>query len=144
MHSHMFHRDSDLGRLAALLTALLASLAAVLSYGIIDTQNRAILLKNDAIIALITAGRPNDFAQHPLPRPDARAERRALDSKAARLSNKSDRLMTSHKSYKQALVLDEIAVALASVATLAERRWLLFGAVSVGAAALILGLIGLI
>ena len=134
------HVTGQLGRFAALLTALLASLGALLNYGIIATQNQAILLKNDAVIALIAASRPP--AQGSPSAAAALAQRRLLDQQAADMSLQSDRLMMPHTLYAQALVLVEIAVAMASVAALAERTWLLAGAGAVGLAALALALAG--
>lgn len=134
---------SELGRRVALLTALLASLAALLSYGITTTQNHAIILKNEAVFVLLKS------TQLRLPVHGAESlarlsrQQRALDRKANRLNQASDRLIGPHDHYAQALVAAEIAIALASVAALTERRWLFRGALAASAAALLLGAFGL-
>ncbi len=141
MSAHAGAGGGELGRRVALLTALLASLAALLSYGITTSQNHAIVLKNEAVFVLLKS------TQLRLQTRGSRAqifrEQQALDRKANRLNQTSERLMGPHDHYAQALVAAEIAIALASVAALTERRWLFHGALAASACALLLGTFGL-
>ncbi|MHB1566093.1 MAG: DUF4337 family protein [Acidiferrobacter sp.] len=139
MHSGS-HTTSDLGRWVAVLTAILASIGALLSYGITTSQNHAILVKNEAVIALVRAARIDATHRRSVTR---RRVVRQLDVRAAALNRQSARLMSPHDHFAQALVLVEIGVALASVAALTDRRWLLYMALSTTAGALVLAVIGL-
>lgn len=141
MHAHL--SAGKLGRVVALLTALLACLGALLSYGITTTQNHAILLKNEAVIAMLKSTTLRLEARGPRARARILAKQVALDRQAVALSNASARLMGPHDHYAQALVGVEIAVALASVAALTERRWLFHFALAASTLALILGAFGL-
>jgi hypothetical protein len=127
----------------ALLTALLASLAALLSYGITTSQNHAIVLKNEAVFVLLKSTQLRLQTRGTGSRTHVFRQQQALDRKANRLNQASDRLMGPHDHYAQALVAGEIAIALASVAALTERRWLFHGALIASGCALLLGAFGL-
>jgi len=135
--------EKGLGRQAALLTALLASLAALLSYGITATQNRALILKNEAVLVMLTSTTLH-IRQHDRHRDELMKQQIVLDKQARTLSKRSDQLMGFHDHYAQALVAVEIGVAVASVAALTRRRWLLRMAEGSAVIALILGAWGLL
>lgn len=141
MGAHAGAVGGELGRRVALLTALLASLAALLSYGITTSQNHAIVLKNEAVFVLLKSTQLRLQARGSRARMAQQQE--ALDRRANHLNQASERLMGPHDHYAQALVAAEIAIALASVAALTERRWLFHGALAASAAALLLGAFGL-
>ena len=143
MNTHAAGGGGELGRRVALLTALLASLAALLSYGITTSQNHAIVLKNEAVFVLLKSTQLRLEVRGAGSRARLSRQQRALDHKAKRLNQASNRLMGPHDHYAQALVGAEIAIALASVAALTERRWLFRGALVATAAALLLGAFGL-
>lgn len=139
MHTHG-PTTSDLGRWVAVLTAILASVGALLNYGVTTSQNHAILVKNEAVIALVRAARLDATHSRSAAR---RAQVRRLDVRAATLNRQSARLMSPHDHFAQALVLVEVGVALASVAALTDRRWLLYLALGASGGALLLAVIGL-
>ncbi len=143
MNAHAGVGGSELGRRVALLTALLASFAALLSYGITTSQNHAIVLKNEAMFVLLKSTQLRLQTRGAGSRMRISRQQRALDQKANRLNQASDRLMGPHDHYAQALVAGEIAIALASVAALTERRWLFHGALAASACAFLLGAFGL-
>lgn len=143
MRTHAEAGGSKLGQRVALLTALLASLVALLSYGVTTSQNHAIVLKNDAVFVLLKSTQLRLQRDRSGSRGRLSQQQRALDRKANRLSQASDRLMGPHDHYAQALVAAEIAIALASVAALTDRRWLFHGALAASLAALLLGTFGL-
>lgn len=143
MNTHAGAGGGVLGRRVALLTALLASLAALLSYGITTSQNHAIVLKNEAVFVLLKSTQLRLQTRGTGSRTHVFRQQQALDQEANRLNRASDRLMGPHDHYAQALVAGEIAIALASVAALTERRWLFHGALIASGCALLLGAFGL-
>ncbi len=130
--------DPGLGRQVALLTALLAALSALLSYGVTDTQNHAVLTKNAAVLTMLRAAALRENS-----RPGRSARVRGLERRALTQDRASERLMGPHDHFAQGLVAAEIGVALASVAALVERRWLLRLAQGAALLALVLGAFGL-
>ena len=143
MKTHTDALGSELGRRVALLTALLASLAALLSYGITTSQNHAIVLKNEAVFVLLQSTQLRLQRHEGGSHGRLSQQQRTLDRKANRLNQASDRLMGPHDHYAQALVGAEIAIALASIAALTDRRWLFHGALAASACAFLLGAFGL-
>ncbi|MHB8255315.1 MAG: DUF4337 family protein [Acidiferrobacter sp.] len=145
MHAHAeAGHHTKLNRLVALLTALLASLGALLGYGITTTQNHAILLKNEAVMVMLKSATLRLEAKRSHPKARWYAKQRALDRQAAVFNQASARLMGPHDYYAQGLVAAEVGIALASVAALTERRWLWQLAIVAALGALTLGLLGLI
>jgi len=142
VHTHSGISGS-LGREVALLTALLASLGALFSYGITTSQNHAIILKNEAVMAMLKSTTLRLEARGPRARARILAEQKALDRQAVALNKASARLMGPHDRYAGALVGVETGVALASIAALTERRWLLYLAFVATAFALSMGVLGL-
>lgn len=66
-----------------------------------------------------------------------------MEQRAEALSRKSARLMGLHDHFAQGLVAAEIGVALASIAALTERHWLLGSAVAAALIAVSFGALGL-
>mgnify|MGYP001765177984 CR=1 FL=1 len=149
------------GRLAV-ITAILATIGAIFSYMSGVTESEALRLGNDASIrrteadnrwgqVLTTAGQLHlaELAAELVP--DARrahfqgeakrlaAERDAgqraaerLDAEAIALDQRSDEQLQRHHRWAQATTVLQIAIAMAAIALLTKRRWLVWGVMVLG------------
>lgn len=156
------------GRLAV-ITAILATVGAIFSYMSGATEVEALRLENNAAIrrseadnrwgnALTTTGRMHlaELAAELVPEPrkaqlleqarelaaqrdaeKAAAER--LDAEAVALDERSDALLHRHHRWAQATTVLQIAIAMAAIALLTKRRWLVWGVLGLGTLGALLG-----
>jgi hypothetical protein len=158
---HAAHKDS-LGRWVAMLTAVLATIGALISYQNGATESRGLELKNEAIlkksaasdnwayyqakgikeVIVASATAPNDAERQRLASEAARydkekkeieSEARKLDAQSAELDKKSAEALEPHSRLAQALALVQVAIAMAALTVLTRQRWmLLLAGVSAG------------
>ena len=143
-----------LGRWVAVFTAVLATLGAIVSYQNGNSESRGLEFKNAAILrkseasdqwayyqaksvkeAIVrSAYAPNDEARAGLLTEAERyskeksaieKEARKLDAEARALDEQSERAVHPHHRLAQALVLVQVAIALAALTVLTRQRWML-------------------
>jgi hypothetical protein len=163
-HDHAVEHEAHKGRLEQQLanfTAVLATVGAIVSFFGGDTQNKALLYKNDAVleraeasdawnfyqaksmkqnmaeIAAATASDPKVAAFYKGEAQRYAAEKKDVEKEAKKheaaykaWNEKSERALHPHHYLSISMTLLQIAIALASITVLTQKRWLL------GAAAL--------
>lgn len=159
---HEAHRSS-LGQQVAIFSAVLATVGAIVSFFGGDTQNKAMLYKNEAVLERAQASDQWNFyqaksmkqnmaeiaaANSPDPKVAAKyaaeAQRYASEKKQVEQdaqkherafqewNEKSEHALHPHHYLAMSMTLLQIAIALASITVLTQKRWLLVGA-AVGA-----------
>ncbi|MBY0579610.1 MAG: DUF4337 domain-containing protein [Burkholderiales bacterium] len=151
---HEAHSGSSLAQQIAIFTAILASIGAIVSYQGGDTQNDAMLYKNEAVLKKTQASDQWNYYQavsnkghlmelaSDLADPGKadyykkqiekyKAEKGAIKQKADALEEeskkadeKSEQLMHPHHKLAQAMTLIQIAISLASITALTRKKWL--------------------
>jgi hypothetical protein len=169
---HKAHSGDSLAGKIAVLTAILSTLGAVFAYQGAATENRAMLLKNEALLKKTEAANQWAYYQSKsqkealaelatlmVPPADAGAYRdkatryaaeivkiqecaRSLDAAAADLNAESEHVLHPHHRIAQGMTLIQIAIALASIAALTHKRWLVWGATAAAGIGIISGAIG--
>jgi hypothetical protein len=160
--------DSFSGRLAV-ATAILATVAAIFSYMGGATQSNAGLLKNSAAIRKTEAANQWAYYQSKSNKqnlselavelvPEARkafyqdearrykAEKTEIQTKAETLEaesiafdEQSDQQIHEHHRWAQATTVLQISIAMAAIALLTQRKWLVWGVLGLGALGSVLG-----
>jgi hypothetical protein len=153
----------------AVVTAVLATIGAIFSFMSGSTETESLKLENDAAVRrteasnqwaayLIASGKQNltELALELAPESkrtyfQGEAKRRVaemathklaaerLDADAIALDNASDELLRRHHRWSQATTVLQIAIAMAAIALLTKRRWLVFGVFSLGAIGAVIG-----
>jgi hypothetical protein len=162
--------DSFAGRLAV-ATAILATIGAIFSYMGGATQANAGLFKNDAAIKKTEAANQWAYYQSKSGKqnlselaievvPDAKkafyqdevkrykAEKDAIKAKAEGLDaesiaydEKSNAQLHEHHRWAQATTVLQISIAMAAIALLTKRRWLVWGVAGLGVGGTLLGVL---
>lgn len=152
----------SLGGQLAVITALLATIGAIFSYMSGTTEVEAMQLENDASIrrteadnlwgqVLTTAGQMHmaELAAELVPearkahfqgevkrlaaeRDAGKAGAQRLEAQAIALDQRSDERLHRHHRWAQATTVLQIAIAMAAIALLTKRRWLLWGVLGLG------------
>ena len=167
-HDHAVEHEAHkggLGQQVALFTAVLATVGAIVSFFGGDTQNKAILYKNEAVLERAEATDQWNFYQAKSMKQNIaemgaalatdpkvvekyraeaaryKEEKAAIEKDAKKheanykaWNEKSDKAFHPHHNLAIGMTLLQIAIALASITVLTQKRWLLTGA---GAFALI-------
>ena len=151
---HQAHGGDKLAGSVAIFTAILASIGAIVSYQGGDTQNQAMLFKNEAVLKKTQASDQWNFYQAksnkghlmelaadlaPANKRDhykAQIEKYENDKKAIKLkaealeaesekaNQESEHTMHPHHRLAQAMTLIQIAISLASITVLTRKKWL--------------------
>ena len=161
-HDHAVEHEAHktpLGQQIAIFTAILATVGAIVSFFGGDTQNKAMIYKNEAVleraeasdqwnfyqaksmkqnmaeIAAATATDPKTVERY---RDEAKryaAEKKEIEKDARKheaayksWNEKSEQALHPHHYLAMSMTLLQIAIALASITVLTQRRWLLTGA----------------
>ncbi|MFZ5795636.1 MAG: DUF4337 domain-containing protein [Sphingomonas sp.] len=151
------HRREPLSQKIALFSAVLATLGAIVSFLGGHTQNDALYYKNEAVLMKARASdswayyQAEDIKRHladtvvkiaPASASAAAADSRKyakraavlrataedLDRKSEEADAESRRALSPHTKLAIAMTFIQIAIALASISALTQRRWLLWGA----------------
>jgi hypothetical protein len=151
---HQAHRGVGLAQTVAIFTAILSTVAAVISYHSAAQQTEALMLKNDAIIKqtqasdqwafyqsksnkghlmelatqLVPADRAQSYQQqmqrYNTEKEQIRVQAQALEAESSTADAKSDQMMSDHHQESMGMMLLQIAISLASVTALTRKRWL--------------------
>jgi uncharacterized protein DUF4337 len=161
-HDHAVEHEAHkpgLGQQVAIFTAVLATVGAIVSFFGGDTQNKALLYKNEAVLeraeasdqwnfyqaksmkqnlaelaaTLATDPRKAEFYQAEAKRyagekKDIEKVAREHEDKSRRFTVMSDHALHPHHYLSISMTLLQIAIALASITVLTQKRWLLYGA----------------
>ena len=155
---HAAHQ-AGLGQQVAIFSALLATVGAIVSFFGGDTQNKAMLAKNDAVIeraeasdqwnyyqaksmkqniaevAAATATDPKvaekyrgEAERYKKEKGEAEVEARKHEALYKKHLEASEHHLHPHHYLAMSMTLLQIAIALASITVLTQKRWLLMGA----------------
>ena len=161
-HDHAVEHAAQgggLGQQVAIFTAILATVGAVVSFFGGDTQNKAMLYKNEAVLfkteasnmwnyyqakstkqnlAEFAAGIATDpkavekfqseVKRYATEKEDIKKKAEALEAKSSKANADSDLALHPHHYLAISMTLLQIAIALASITVLTQKRWLLYGA----------------
>lgn len=160
--------DSFAGQLAV-LTAILATVGAIFSYMGGATQSNAGLFKNDAAIKKTEAANQWAFYQaksgkqslselaielapeakkgfhedevkrYKAEKAEIKAAAERLDAESIAFDEKSNQQLHEHHRWAQATTVLQISIAMAAIALLTKRRWLVYGVLGLGALGAALG-----
>ena len=167
-HDHAVEHEAHkggLGQQIAIFTAILATVGAIVSFFGGDTQNKALLYKNNAVleraeatdqwnfyqaksmkqnmaeIAAATAADPKVAAAYRGEAQRYASEKKEVEKEARRheaaykaWNERSERALHPHHYLSISMTMLQIAIALASITVLTQKRWLL-GAAGVSALA---------
>ena len=155
IHHAEHHVSGPLGQWVALFTALLAALGAVLGYQSNRLMEEVLLQKNEAVLykahatdqwnyyqavstklhlaemaeALSPPDRKAGFAaaivKYKSQKSGIKAAAEQYDNKSVQANHRAEQLNSPHEKLAMAMILFQIAVALASVTALTQRGWLL-------------------
>ncbi len=174
-HDHAVEHEAHkggLGQQVAIFTAVLATVGAVVSFFGGDTQNKAMLYKNEAVLkkteasnqwnyyqAKSTKQNLAEFAAGIATNPASvekfqaeakryagekegiRKQAEALEKQSKEANDHSEHALHPHHFLAISMTLLQIAIALASITVLTQRRWLLYGAGASALAGSVLGVI---
>ena len=155
---HAAHQGG-LGQQVAIFTAVLATVGAVVSFFGGDTQNKAMLFKNEAVLERAEASDQWNFYQaksmkqnlaelaasvatdpkkvefyqseakrYAAEKKEVEADARKHDEAYKEWNEKSEHALHPHHYLAMSMTLLQIAIALASITVLTQKRWLLAGA----------------
>jgi len=151
---HKAHAGDPMAARVAVMTAILATIGALISYQGGATQNAALLFKNEAAIrkteasdqwnfyqaksnkqnlaelgATLATGKAADDYRGEVERYRKEKEKIMADAKALEQASrdadtKSDEAMHLHHRWAQSMALIQIAIALAAITLLTRQKWL--------------------
>ncbi len=160
---HQAHSGDSLAGYVAIFTAILASVGAVVSYQGGDTQNEAMLLKNEAVLKKTHAsdqwnyyqsksnkGHMMELAMDLAPankkefykakiekyeqeKKEIKLKAEDLEAESEKANLESEHAMHPHHKLAQSMTLIQIAISLASITVLTRKKWL-FAVAAVSAA----------
>jgi hypothetical protein len=161
-HDHAVEHEAHkggLGQQVAIFTAVLATVGAIVSFFGGDTQNKALLYKNEAVLeraeasdqwnfyqaksmkqniaeiaaALATDAKTVEFykgeaKRYAAEKKDIEKDARKHEAAYKNWNEKSEQALHPHHFLALSMTLLQIAIALASITVLTQKRWLLYGA----------------
>ena len=160
---HGAHSGDSLAGQIAIFTAILASVGAIVSYQGGDTQNRAMLFKNEAVLKKTQASDQWSFYQaksnkghlmelavvmapankrefykaqiekYENDKKEIKAKAEELEAESVKANEESEHAMHPHHKLAQSMTLIQIAISLASITVLTRKKWL-FAVAGVAAA----------
>jgi hypothetical protein len=164
---HQAHSGDHFAARIAVMTAILATVGALISYQGGATQNAALLFKNEAAIkkteasdqwayyqaknnrqnlaelgAVLTTGKVSDDYRAEVDRYKKEKEKIMVDAKALEQASKdtdakSEESMHLHHRWAQSMALIQVAIALAAITLLTRQKWLQWMAYSAGVGGLV-------
>lgn len=167
-HVEHAHAAGGFAGKIAVMTAIMATVGALLSYQAGSTESEAAMDKNNAAIKKTEASnqwnyyqakssRENlaDLASH-IPGMDsahytaevqrykqdkeaARTQAEALEAQAQKWDQKSELLLHSHHRWAQAMMAIQVAISLAAITLLTRKEWLLRVSIGAGGLGVLLG-----
>jgi len=174
-HDHAVEHEGHkrgLGQQVAIFTAVLATVGAIVSFFGGDTQNNALLFKNESVLeraeasdqwnfyqaksmkqnlaelaaSLATDPRKAEFytaeaKRYAAEKKDIEKVAREREAKSKAFNEMSERALHPHHYLAISMTLLQIAIALASITVLTQKRWLLTGAAVAALGGAVLGII---
>lgn len=174
-HDHAVEHEAHkggLGQQVAIFSAVLATVGAIVSFFGGDTQNKAMLYKNEAVleraeatdqwnfyqakslkqnmaeVAAATAADPRaaekyraEAERYKKEKADVEKDARKHEEAYKHWNEKSERALHPHHYLAMSMTLLQIAIALASITVLTQKRWLLAGAAVGALGGAVLGII---
>jgi len=174
-HDHAVEHEGHkpgLGQQVAIFTAILATVGAIVSFFGGDTQNNAMLFKNEAVleraeasdawnfyqaksmkqnqaeIAAALSADPKKVEQYQAEAKRYASEKKEIEAEAKKheqaykdWNRRSEQALHPHHYLAISMTLLQIAIALASIAVLTQKRWLLAGAAVSALGGAILGIL---
>lgn len=166
---HVAHGSDDFSGKIAVTTAILATVGAMFGYQGGATQNDAAMFKNNAAIKKTEASNQWNFYQSKsnkqnlaelasvLPgidpekykaevsrykkeKEDIKREAEKLEAESDEWNRKSDASMHQHHQWALATTAEQIAISLAAITLLTKKKWLQYGAYTLAAIGILLGL----
>jgi hypothetical protein len=158
---HAAHGDDNFASRIAVMTAVLATCGALFSFAGGDTQNSALLFKNEAAIrkteasnqwnyyqaksnkqnlaelsVVLTQGEARErylkeIERYKAEKVEIKQKAEALEQAAKDADKKSDEAMHLHHRWAQAMTAIQVAISLAAITLLARRRWLMWTSLAV-------------
>jgi len=165
---HQAHSRDPMAARVAVMTAILATIGALISYQGGATQNAALLYKNEAAIkkteasdqwnfyqaksnkqnlaelgATLATGKASDDYRTEVERYKKEKEKIMADAKALEQASrdadtKSDESMHVHHRWAQSMALIQVAIALAAITLLTRQKWLQWMAYGAGIGSLVI------
>jgi hypothetical protein len=162
--------DGFAGRLAV-MTAIIATIGALFGYQVGNTQNTALLYKNEAAIKRTEASDQWSFYQaksskqnlaelgaalaapeiaeryrkeaerYKSEKDDISKEAKRLEALSNEADAKSEASMHEHHRWAQAMTLLQVSIALAAITLLTRRKWMQWMAIGAGVGGAALGLL---
>ena len=140
---HKAHSGDPMAARVAVMTAILATIGALISYQGGATQNSALLYKNEAAIKKTEASdqwsfyKASDDYRAEVERYKNEKEKIMADAKALEQASrdadaKSEESMHLHHRWAQSMALIQIAIALAAITLLTRQKWLQWMAYGAG------------
>lgn len=156
---HGAHGDSPLGQWVAIFTAILAALGAVVGFEGGHLMNEVLLKKNEAVLrkteatnewshyqSTSTKAHLVELAQELVPseraagldeklkkygteKEELMAKARALDAASSHADHEAEDLNRPHERLAMAMIFLQIAISIASITALTQRRWLFIVAI---------------
>lgn len=163
---HHAQGGDSLAGYVAIFTAILASIGAIVSYQGGDTQNQAMLFKNEAVLKKTQASDQWNFYEaksnkghlmelaadlapankkdyykgqiekYEKEKKEIKARAEALEAESEKANEESEHAMHPHHKLAQAMTLIQIAISLASITVLTRRKWLFLVAAAAAAGGL--------
>ena len=160
---HQAQSGDSLAGYVAIFTAILASVGAIVSYQGGDTQNQAMLFKNEAVLKKAHASDQWNFYQaksskghlmelaaeiapankreyykgqiekYDREKKELKLKAEALEAESEKANEESEHAMHPHHRLAQSMTLIQIAISLASITVLTRKKWL-FAVAGVAAA----------
>lgn len=151
---HEAHGGSALAQQIAIFTAILASIGAIVSYQGGDSQNKAMLFKNEAVLQKAHASDEWNFyqaksnkghlmelamslapaekrsyyekeiARYDAEKKEIKRKAEELEAESAKANLESEHMMHPHHKLAQAMTMIQIAISLASITVLTRKKWL--------------------
>jgi len=174
-HDHAVEHEAHkggLGQQVAIFSAVLATVGAIVSFFGGDTQNKAMLYKNEAVleraeatdqwnfyqaksmkqniaeIAAATATDPKvaqkyaaEAKRYDAEKKEVMVEAKKHEAAYKQWNEKSEHALHPHHWLAMSMTLLQIAIALASITVLTQKRWLLYGAAASAFVGAILGVV---
>ncbi len=164
---HQAHSGDSFAGRVAVMTAILATVGALISYQGGATQNAALLFKNEAAIkkteasdqwnfyqaksskqnlaelgATLTTGKVSDDFRAEVDRYKKEKEKIMADAKVLEQASKdadarSEESMHQHHRWAQSMALIQVAIALAAITLLTKKKWLQWMAYGAGLGSLV-------
>ena len=165
---HAHGRGDNFASRIAVMTALMATLGAMLSYQAGSTESEAAMDKNNAAIFKTEAANQWNYYQakssrqnlaelathipgvdavhykeeierYKNPKEDVRKQAEKLEATSKEWDEKSEQALHQHHRWAQAMTAIQIAISLAAITLLTRREWLKRMSYTAGGAAVILG-----